>query len=787
MKQVSSVIAPLCCIILMVQLAFPLNLLAQAHLHHDGEFGCAHHAPISKSDFDTPPSWGKVESGDSPDNSPSIDVVFDQQEGNALLYETVAAWTGSQGGKAQVSLRIWARNKGASNITWNKVVFEYVQSGQTKVKTFNFTMDPIPPNTWKSWQNGRDYHQVGDVLYLDAPLPNSLKVKLYFSGYATPVEFTKNLAPYTKTFGMPFRAFDLADNEVWQGGSTHGGGTQVFAYDLSVQGLVNGSWSYNHPGTDGSQNSHSRVWGKPIYAMEDGVVKGFNNIVPDNPKPGEQADWSGYSRGAAGNHFYIQHGENIALYAHMQKGSLNSALMQVNKVVKKGDFLGLAGNSGSSTGPHLHIHIRKETSIETGPFRPLLFNTGYVIEKSSFTSLSSNADWKALTAHGLPGLAGARAFIWPSTSKPNYNTHVYNGVFRAGTGAYATWIGTSAADLTNRDNINKANGLRMTDLSVTKSGNSVQYSAVWRAGAGVSKLQTGATWANFTNEWSNLSGQGYRLLDLEVFTDANGNIRFAGVYGAGNWGHQLVAGLTQAEFNAKWSQFGSQGFRLVDVEVYRINGVAYYAGVFKSGAGGYALWHANSWNNFTTKWSELSKQGFRLVDLDTDGTGNNTIYTGTFLAGTDGYALYQSNWNAFNSYTSHVADRGLRLVDLNIRANSGPGFNPIDDEDDFFADELEPESLLIGPAMSDRSSQTEEMAAELRVFPNPTYDQFTISAEADILAWNLHSALGTVVMRAEVEGSRNEVVRVNELPSGIYFLIVQTTKGTVKRKVEVLR
>ncbi|MBP6812265.1 MAG: peptidoglycan DD-metalloendopeptidase family protein [Saprospiraceae bacterium] len=791
MKKHSFSIAPTCCLLLLVQLFFSLNLLAQQDHHHEheaGDYGCSHSAHISKVDFDTPPSWGEIESSTSADNAPNIDVVFDQQEGNALLYETVAGWTGSQAGKAQVSLKIWAKNNGSVNLNWNKVIFEYVQSGQTKIKIFTFTMDPIAPNAWKAWQNGRDYHEVGDVLYLDAPLPNSLKVKLYFSGFPDPVVFTKTLAPYTKTFGMPFRAFDLASNEVWQGGSTHGGGSQVFAYDLSVQGLVNGVWSYNLPGTNGTENAHSRVWGKPIYAMADGTVKSFNNSVPNNPKPGEEANWQNYTNGGGGNHFYIQHGENIALYAHMQKGTLNAALLQVGKAVKAGDFLGYAGNSGSSSGPHLHIHIRKETTIESGPFRPLLFNTGFAIQKTSFTSLSSSADWKALTAHGLPGYAGTRAFIWPSGSKPNYGTNVYNGVFRAGTGTHAMWVGASAAAIVAQDNTYKGNGMRMIDLSVTKVGSSVQYSGVWRAGTGVSKLQTGTTWAAFTAEWNTLSGQGYRLLDVEVYTDGSGNIRYAGIYGAGNWGHHLVAGMTQAAFNTKWAELGGLGFRLVDVEVYKIGGVLYYAGVFKSGGGGYALWHANDWNSFTTKWSELHAQGYRLVDLDTDGTGNNTVYSGTFLAGTDGYALYQNNWNAFYSYWSHVSDRGLRLTDLNIRAASGPGFNPIEGEDEQLDDDfINEEVLLVGPALSDRSEQTVE-TVDLRVFPNPVSDQFSISAEADILGWNLHSALGTIVQRGELEAAtQNTVVQVNELPSGVYYLIVQTAKGSVKRKVEVVR
>ncbi|MCC7467393.1 MAG: peptidoglycan DD-metalloendopeptidase family protein, partial [Saprospiraceae bacterium] len=494
-----------------------------------------------------------------------------------------------------------------------------------------------------------------------------------------------------------------------------------------------------------------------------------------------------YPNGGAGNHFYIQHGENIALYAHFQKGSLTANLMQVGKVVKAGDFLGLAGNSGSSSGPHLHVHVRKETSIESGPFRPLLFNTGYAISKASFTSLSSSADWTKMTAHGLPGYAGTRAFIWPSSAKPFYGTNVYNGVFREGTGAHAMWAGANQATLQQKDTDYKNSGMRMTDLSITKVGSTLEYSAVWRAGSGVSKVQYGTTWAAFTAEWSNLSGLGYRLLDLEVFKDANGNLKYAGVYGAGNWGHHLVAGMTQAAFNNKWAELGGQGFRLVDVEVYKSGNTTLYAGVFKAGGGGYALWHAGNWANFTSKWDELSKQGYRLVDLDTDGTGNNTIYTGTFMAGSDSYALYENNWNAFHSYWSHVSARGMRLVDLNIRAASGAGFNDggteSDDED---RDDTE-ESVLLDKDVYERSEEGSSKV-QLGIYPNPATDAITLESDKDILSWSLISANGSILQRVtETAGTQKTMIQVSNLPTGVYYLMVQTAGGIEKRKVEVLK
>lgn len=788
MKKSSFANAPAWCLLLLAHFLFTFQLSAQQadNLNEAGAYHCLHTDKTSDPALSVPPAWGKIESS-SPDNAaPSVDVIFDQQEGNALLYETVAAWTGGQAGKAQVSLLMWVKNKQSSSITWNKVVFEYVQGGVAQTQTFNFSMAAIASNAWQGWQNSRDYHQVGDVLYLNAPLPSSLTVKFYFSGYSTPVIFTKSLAPYSKTYGMPFRAFDLAPNEVWEGASTHGGGSQVFAYDMNVQGLENGVWTWNLPGTNGTQNAHARVWGKPLYAVADGVVKGFHNSVPNNPKPGEQANWQAYTNGGAGNHFYIQHGDDIVLYAHMQKNSLNPALTQVGRVVKAGDFLGLAGNSGSSSGPHLHIHVRKETTIETGPFRPLLFNTGYAIAKTSFTSLSSSADWTKLTAHGLPGYAGTRAFVWPSGGKPLYSTHVYTSVFREGTGGYGLWTGTSAVGMQQKDSDFKNIGLRMTDLSVTKVGNALEYSAVWRAGSGVSKVQMGTTWAAFTSEWNTLSGQGYRLLDLEVFTDANGATRFAGVYGAGNWGYYLYAGLTQAVFNAKWAELGGQGYHLVDVEVYKSGGSTYYAGVWKYGPGGYALWHTSNWANFTTKWAEMGAQGYRLIDLDTDGTGNNTIYSGVFVAGNDGYALWESNWNSSASYWEHLSARGFRLIDFNVRPATGPGVAG-DDGSEFANDRENGDILLLGPASPDRTKKTMG-AVEVKVFPNPVSDQFSITSDANIQAWTLHNTLGRVVLRGDDEaGAQNAVIQANLLPIGLYQLTVRTDKGSVVRQVEVMR
>gem|GEM_PF-1665490 len=54
-----------------------------------------------------------------------------------------------------------------------------------------------------------------------------------------------------------------------------------------------------------------------------------------------------------GNTVFINHGDGlISLYAHMDKPNVKE-----NQMVKKGDVIGTVGQTGRSTGPHLHLGV----------------------------------------------------------------------------------------------------------------------------------------------------------------------------------------------------------------------------------------------------------------------------------------------------------------------------------------------------------------------------------------------------------------------------------------------
>jgi murein DD-endopeptidase MepM/ murein hydrolase activator NlpD len=82
-----------------------------------------------------------------------------------------------------------------------------------------------------------------------------------------------------------------------------------------------------------------------------------------------------------GNGLWVDHGNGeFALYAHFQKNSVPPSLCPKNgnieanhPVVKAGDQLGNAGNSGESSGPHLHFHVQ-DGPPATGQGVPTLFH-----------------------------------------------------------------------------------------------------------------------------------------------------------------------------------------------------------------------------------------------------------------------------------------------------------------------------------------------------------------------------------------------------------------------------
>lgn len=152
--------------------------------------------------------------------------------------------------------------------------------------------------------------------------------------------------------------FDGAWTVFW-GGDTreinqhHDVQNQRYAFDF----LICDSTGKTYRGS-GVRNEDYLAFGQPVLSPADGVVTDVITGVRDNV-PGSMNPYS-----ALGNAVCIEHRANeVSVIAHFKHGSI---LVKTGDMVKKGQILGLCGNSGNSSEAHIHYHLQNTPIIQNG-------------------------------------------------------------------------------------------------------------------------------------------------------------------------------------------------------------------------------------------------------------------------------------------------------------------------------------------------------------------------------------------------------------------------------------
>jgi len=112
--------------------------------------------------------------------------------------------------------------------------------------------------------------------------------------------------------------------------------------------ILNGVAGF-HNGTD-----FKAAVGTPVKAVADGTVMGIGDT-----------DATCFYKTSFGKFIFIKHNNGLAsTYAH-----LSLIKVKEGQVVKRGDIIGYSGNTGHSTGPHLHlsVYVAKVAEMTTRP------------------------------------------------------------------------------------------------------------------------------------------------------------------------------------------------------------------------------------------------------------------------------------------------------------------------------------------------------------------------------------------------------------------------------------
>lgn len=149
---------------------------------------------------------------------------------------------------------------------------------------------------------------------------------------------TPNARPRDVEYGYPLQTAALRIQQAWHGQYSHADAENRHAVDFAADR------------------------GTPVLAARDGTVMqtegGFDDALPDDAEAAARA-----------NFIRILHDDGtMALYAHLQPGGVH---VRVGQAVRRGQAIGLSGNTGLSTAPHLHfvVQANRGMRLESVPFR----------------------------------------------------------------------------------------------------------------------------------------------------------------------------------------------------------------------------------------------------------------------------------------------------------------------------------------------------------------------------------------------------------------------------------
>jgi hypothetical protein len=585
--------------------------------------------------------------------------------GTTLMAGREAAHAAGDPDRWKIKADVWLQNNGPDDLEVESVTTSYPGSGVAPASD--------PPTTVQvlvAGQEGRVRVFDGITRALPVPLPPTIHVEIGFVGTTETFEFDRALAFYENDTPLgsrlfPMAAADLAAGEAWSYGTRHiddaGAGAPStvrdrYAYDLDVVRWDGDSWTGvgvddNGDPLPGTSNSDFLAFGLPIYAVDDGQVIVCTRGVAENTP--------GVLGASGGNELWIQHGDEVVRYSHFKNGSLSASLCPFNDgdshdvegsgiTVTAGQQIGQIGNTGQSSGPHMHLSIHRradrtdplETSFELADSRPLGFhNIRIASDPTSVDNLGGSPTFRRSDGPILP----SHTLILPNPC----------GLDIPGRGGIeVARHGISEDCYQDVANLVVGAGYRPTFVDGYNVGSSVFFNAVFRPTTVAWVARHGLTSAEYQDLFEDLTDDGYRLHHIDAYRSGN-ELRYAPIFEKRSGpGWVAYHGLTTAQHLAGLDALRNDGF--VPVRVAAVD----------PGDGGGTRWAAlfeqvpvSSWDivdvstaDYQNAFDDQVDAGRLPITIHGYGTGGGARLTAVFVDPIGG------DWSAVHGFDSDAYD-----------------------------------------------------------------------------------------------------------------------------------
>jgi murein DD-endopeptidase MepM/ murein hydrolase activator NlpD len=339
----------------------------------------------------------------------------------------------------------------------------------------------------------------------------------------------------------------------------------------------------------------------------------------------------------------IRHGNGYdTVYGHLKQ---NSVVVAVGDSVAAGQVIGVAGSSGCSTQPHLHLEVQNCSDIAVESFdlgmwaSPPAYNPAsdvmdVMLRKGGFSSANQIKDPVANPALFQPGetlgiglsMAGRGGddvdltLIAPDGTTDSWSWAI-GGAARY-SHRYPYWnktVGTTPGTWTLRVFVNGS-------LRATRSFGVSNYTS-----GSAEVARHGVSAASYQTVFTDIVTAGYRPVWIDGYNAGN-SAYINAIFRPGN-GHAWVArhGLTGAQYQSEVNTWTGAGYRLLHVDSYLENGSVRYAAIFTQQPGpGWVAYHGATEAQHQSFFNTYTSQGYREVVASVVSIGGTRYVTALY-------------------------------------------------------------------------------------------------------------------------------------------------------------
>jgi hypothetical protein len=212
-------------------------------------------------------------------------------------------------------------------------------------------------------------------------------------------------------------------------------------------------------------------------------------------------------------------------------------------------------------------------------------------------------------------------------------------------------------------------GYRLVDISGYGLAGQDYYAAIWEKGDGPDwTARHDMTAAEYQQEFDDLADQGYRLVEISGY-EVDGQARFAAIWEQRTgvvW--RATHGLSGAhQYEREFKRLTGLGYRPVDISGYSIGGQGFYAVIWEKSSGlEWVTRHDMTASEYQQEFDDMTGQGYHLVELSGYGVGDDDFYAAIWEKGAvpDWTARHGMTATEYQQAFDNLTLDGYRLLEI---------------------------------------------------------------------------------------------------------------------------